>query len=128
MIHKKVEVSETLKKKKRKKRTKTCACNIFTRIGQFFVKLIFNFDDNEKILTYTYLLMKLWTYSLSLGIIRFCLHRYLLFPRNFLLNRFFLVKKSIAKAPEEVGRMSNVFSFTSRDTHKPLFYKVNSLV
>ena len=113
MIHKKVEVSETLKREKKEQKLVRVA--FFPRIGHFFVKMIFNFNDKGKCEAYyIYVLMKL-------GIIRFCLPIYF-FSRNLLLNRVFLVKNQF-QWPQEVGGMSNVFSFTSRDTYKPLFTK-----
>ena len=41
MIHKKVEVSETLKREKKEQKLVRVA--FFPRIGHFFVKMIFNF-------------------------------------------------------------------------------------
>ena len=46
MIHKKVEVSETLKREKKNKNL--CVLHFFPRIGHFFVKMIFNFYDKGK--------------------------------------------------------------------------------
>ena len=112
MIHKKVEVSETLKREKKEQKLVRVA--FFPRIGHFFRENGFQLLWQGKNVRHTHLLMKL-------GIIKFCLLIYF-FSRNLLLNRVFLVKNQF-QWPQEVGGMSNVFSFTSRDTYKPLFTK-----
>ena len=105
MIHKKVSKWNFEKEKKNKN---LCVLHFFQELDIFSWKWFSTSMTREKCEAYTF------TYEIRYHQI---LTTYLLFLRNFLLHRVFLVKNQF-QWPQEVGGMSNVFSFTSRDTYK----------